>query len=91
MILGFFYLRANEYFRTETVKLPKKIQLKCLIFSHNPASLAKGDRATSLSVQQLVIFRMSGNNTFETSNFADLRFSFKQRGCPALPNGVLTE
>ena len=25
---------------------------------------------------RLVIFPMSGNNTFETSDFADLRFSF---------------
>ena len=29
---------------------------------------------------RLVIFPMSGNNTFETSDFADRRFSFRNRG-----------
>ena len=28
---------------------------------------------------RLVIFPMSGNNTFETSDFADQRFSFRNR------------
>ena len=32
------------------------------------------------SQDRLVIFPMSGNNTFETSDFADRRFSFRNRG-----------
>ena len=45
-VLGFAFLRANEYFRTETVKLPKKIQPKCLIFSHDHKA-GQGDHWTS--------------------------------------------
>ena len=32
------FSRTNEYFRRETLKLPKKIQPKCLTFRHDPTT-----------------------------------------------------